>query len=58
MMRRTDFKQLADGRWFIGYEDDASWRLVGWGVLEEATSANALAVLVAAMARHGRPPRS
>ena len=55
MMWHTDFKQLADGRWFIGYEDDAARYLPGHGVFDEATTANALAVLHAAIAKHGRP---
>ena len=55
MIWHTDFKQLADGRWFIEYEDDAARCLPGHGVFDEAAAANALAVLHAAIARHGRP---
>ena len=45
---------MADGRWFIGYEDDAERCLPSHGVFDEATTANALAVLHAAIAKHGR----
>ena len=55
MMRHTAFKQLADGRRFVGYEDDAARYLPGHGVFDEAATANALAVLHAAIAKHGRP---
>ena len=54
MMRHTDFKQLKDGRWFLGYEDDASHRW--WsGVFAHAMSASAPAVLDAAIKTHGKP---
>ena len=55
MMWHTDFKQLADGRWFIAYEDDAARYLTAHGVFKEAATANALAVLHAGIAKHGRP---
>ena len=55
MMWHTDFKQLKDGRWFLGYEDDASRKMVGFGIFAHATSANALAVLDAAIKTHGKP---
>ena len=55
MMRHTDFGQLAGGRRFIGYEDDAPRYLPSHGVFDEAATANALAVPHAAIARHGRP---
>ena len=55
MMWHTDFKQLKDGRWLLGYEDDASRKMVGFGIFAHATSANALAVLDAAIKTHGKP---
>ena len=55
MMWHTDFKQLADGRWFIAYEDDAARYLPAHGLFKDATAANALAVLHAGIAKHGRP---
>ena len=55
MMWHTDFKQLADGRRFVGYEDGASRRLPSHGVFDGAATANAPAVPHAAMAKHGRP---
>ena len=51
----TDYKQLDDGRWFICYEDDASRFVVGYGVFDEATTKNALAVLDQAIRDHGKP---
>ena len=55
MMWHTDFKQLKDGRWFLGYGDDAARKIVGHGIFEHATSENALAVLDAAIKTHGKP---
>ena len=55
MMLHTDFRQLADGRWFIAHEDDAARYLPAYGVFKEATAANAIAVLHAGIAKHGRP---
>ena len=51
----TDWKQLDDGRWFLRYEDDASRFVTGYGVFENPTAENALAVLDAAIRDHGRP---
>ena len=44
-MWHTDYKQLNDGRWFLGYEDDASRFVAGYGVFGNATAGNALKVL-------------
>ena len=55
MMWHTDFKQLKDGRWFIGYEDDAARKIVAFGIFKHATSANTLAVLDEAIKAHGKP---
>ena len=55
MMWHTDFKQLADKRWFLAYQDDASRLIVAYGIFDNATSANALAVLCMAIAKYGRP---
>ena len=53
-MRRTDYKQLDDGRWFTAYRDDASRLIVGHGVFAEATAEHAADVLKEAIMRHGR----
>ena len=56
MMWHTDFMQLPGGRWLIAYEDDASRRIMAHGAfMEEATAANAIAVLHGGMDSHGRP---
>ena len=54
-MWHTDYKQLDDGRWFLGYLDDASRFMAGYGVFQEATTENALLVLDEAIKAHGRP---
>jgi len=54
-MWHTDYKMLPDGRWLVSYEDDASRLITGYGVFDNATTANALAVLRDAVARYGRP---
>ena len=51
----TDYKRLDDGRWFLCYQDDASRFVTAFGVFEEATSKNALAVLERAIRNHGKP---
>ena len=51
----TDYKQLYDGRWFLAYMDDASRLIVGFGVFEEATAANALNVLQKAIRNYDKP---
>ncbi len=54
-MWHTDYKQLDDGRWFVSYQDDASRFVVGYGVFENATSENAISVLMQAIKDHGKP---
>ena len=54
-MWHTDWKQLDDGRWLICYEDDASRFIAGHGVFANATSENAVKVLMEAIKKHGRP---
>ena len=54
-MWHTDYKLLPGGMWLISYQDDASRKIVGWGVFKSATTANALKVLDEAIAAHGRP---
>ena len=51
----TDWKLLGDGRWLICYQDDASRFVTGHGMFEHATTENALAVLEAAIKKHGKP---
>ena len=57
-MWHTDYKMLRDGRWLVSYPDDASRRVMGWGVFKRATTTNALRVLDEAIARHGATPLS
>ena len=54
-MWHTDWKLLDDGRWLICYQDDASRFIVHYGIFENATGNNAIAVLREATAKHGRP---
>ena len=54
-MWHTDYKQMDDGRWFLCYEDDASRFVTGFGVFQEATTENALAVLDEAIKKYGKP---
>ena len=55
----TDWKQIRgrmhDSRWFLCYEDDASRFVTGYGIFDNATAENALAVLEDAIKNHGRP---
>ena len=55
----TDWKQIHggmhDGRWFLCYEDDASRFVTGYGIFDNATTKNALAVLETAIEKHGKP---
>lgn len=46
---------MKDGCSFLGYEDDATCKLVAFGIFKRATSANALAVLDEAIKTHGKP---
>ena len=54
-MWHTDYKLLPDNRWFISFQDDASRKIMGRGIFERATAANAVGVLDEAAARHGAP---
>ncbi len=45
----------SDGKWIIAYLDDASHFIAGYGVLENATSENAIKVLKGAMNDYGKP---
>ena len=54
-MWHTDYKQLSNGKWLLCYEDDASRFVTGYGVFENATTENALAVLDEAIRHHGKP---
>jgi len=50
-----DWFQMADERWLLAVEDDASRLVMSYGLFEEATSNHAIAVLEEAMARYGAP---
>ena len=54
-MWHTDYKLLSDNRWLVSFQDDASRRIMGWGIFERATAANAIGVLDVAIAKHGAP---
>jgi len=54
-MWHTDWKLLDDGRWLICYQDDASRFIIDHGIFENATSKNAIIILIQAIAKHGRP---
>ena len=54
-MWHTDYKQMDDGMWFIAYQDDASRKIVGFGVFKEATGKHAIDVLKEAISSHGKP---
>lgn len=41
--------------WLIVYEDDASRRIMAYGMFEHATSPHSVEVLKSAMAEHGKP---
>lgn len=51
----TDYTQLPDGRWLIMYGDDSSRFITGWGMFENATSPNAIAVFEEACNAYGAP---
>lgn len=44
-----------DGRWLIAFQDDASRKIVGWGVFDAATTKNSIQVLEEAIKTHGTP---
>lgn len=51
----TDWKQLEDGRWIIAYEDDASRKILSYGVFDEATAEHSIEVLDRGIEEHGIP---
>ena len=54
-MWHTDYKLRPDGRWLVSFQDDASRKILAWGAFERATAANAIKVLVEAIAQYGVP---
>ena len=46
---------MDDGMWFLAYQDDASSKIVGFGVFKEATGKHAIEVLKEAISSHGKP---
>jgi len=46
---------LLDNQWLIAYLDDASRKIVGWGVFDSANVANSIEVLKEAIKTHGKP---
>jgi putative transposase len=53
-MWHTDWTTL-DGRWLIAFQDDASRKIVAWGVFDSATTKNSITVLEEAIKTHGTP---
>ena len=51
----TDWTQLEDGTWLITFEDDASRKVVSWGVFDNATSEHSVEVLKEGIKTHGKP---
>ena len=51
----TDWTQLEDGTWLITFEDDASRKVVSWGVFDNATSEHSVEVLKEGIRTHGKP---
>ena len=49
------WKLLYDDRWLVCYQDDASRFVTGYGMFEDATTENTLAVLEVAIKEHGKP---
>lgn len=54
-MWHAGYKLMDDGRWLIAYQDDASRKIVGFGVSGEATGKHAVKVLKDAISSHGKP---
>lgn len=54
-MWHADYKLLSDGRRVVSYQDDGARLVTGHGAFERATTANALAVLDAAIRAYGAP---
>jgi len=41
-----DWKQLDDGGWLLAFMDDASHRIMCYGIFDKATTENAISVLM------------
>ena len=54
-MWHADYKLLSDGRRVVSYQDDGARLVTGHGAFERAATANALAVLDAAIRAYGAP---
>ena len=50
-----DWKQLDDGRWLIAFMDDASRRIMCYGIFDKATTENAISVLMMGFQKFGKP---
>ena len=53
-MWHTDWT-LFEGKWLIAYLDDASRKIVGWGLFDSANVQNSVDVLKEAILTHGKP---
>jgi len=51
----ASYEVLPDGRYFVSYQDDASYLIVGYGVFDEATTQHAIDVLHKAITQYGKP---
>lgn len=54
-MWHTDWTQLDDGRWFIAFEDDASRKIMSWGIFDNATSEHSVEILKRGIEINGKP---
>jgi putative transposase len=54
-MWHTDWTQLEDRTWLITFEDDASRKIVSWGVFDNATSEHSVEVLKRGLESNGKP---
>ena len=54
-MWHTDWTQLKDGTWLITFEDDASRKIVSWGIFDNATSEHSVEVLKKGLKSDGKP---
>ena len=54
-MWHTDWTLLDDGRWFITFEDDASRKIMSWGIFDNATSEHSVEVLKKGIENNGKP---
>ena len=50
-----DWKQLDDGRWWLAFMNDASRRIMCYGIFDKATTENAIAVLKKGFEEFGKP---